>query len=64
MFNPSQEDVRWSFCSVYAKAQAGKALEAIRSIASQWINEHPEYHADLADVNNAVPHLWWCRASA
>jgi hypothetical protein len=54
MFNPSQEDVRRFFCSVYAKAQTGQALEAIETIASQWINEHPEYHADLADVNKAL----------
>ncbi len=54
MFNPSQEDVRRFFCSVYTKAQAGQALEAIETIASQWINEHPEYHADLADVNKAI----------
>ena len=54
MFNPSQEDVRRFFCSVYAKAQAAQPLEAIETIASQWINEHPEYHADLADVNKAL----------
>jgi Domain of unknown function (DUF1841) len=58
MFNPSQEDVRRFFCSVYAKAQEGKALEAIETIASQWINEHPEYHADLADVNKALTTMY------
>ncbi|MEO5795567.1 MAG: DUF1841 domain-containing protein, partial [Rhodoferax sp.] len=29
MFNPSQADVRRFFCSVYAKAKSGQALEAI-----------------------------------
>ena len=58
MFNPSQEDVRRFFCSVYAKANAGKALEAIETIANQWINEHPEYHADLADVNKALATMY------
>nr|WP_315426694.1 DUF1841 family protein [uncultured Albidiferax sp.] len=54
MFNPSQADVRRFFCSVYAKAQAGQALEAIETIASQWIDEHPEYHADFRDVDAAL----------
>ena len=54
MFSPSQADVRRYFCSVYAKTQAGQALEALETIASLWINEHPEYHADLADVDLAL----------
>ena len=58
MFSPSQADVRRFFCSVYAKAQAGQALEAIEIIASQWIDEHPEYHADLADADAAVARVY------
>jgi hypothetical protein len=58
MFNPSQADVRRFFCAVYAKAQAGSALEAIEVIASQWINEHPEYHADFADVDRALATMY------
>ncbi len=54
MFTPSQLDVRQFFCSVYAKAKAGQALEAIETIASLWLDEHPEYHADVADVAAAV----------
>ena len=54
MFSPSQADVRRFFCSIYAKAQAGHALQAIEKIANLWINEHPEYHADLADVDAAI----------
>ena len=54
MFSPSQADVRRFFCSVYAKARAGSALEAIETIASQWMDEHPEYHADFADVDTAL----------
>jgi hypothetical protein len=54
MFSPSQADVRRFFCSVYAKALAGSALEAIEIIASQWMNEHPEYAADFADVDAAL----------
>jgi hypothetical protein len=54
MFSPSQADVRRFFCAVYAKAQANQALEAIETIASLWINEHPEYHAALADEAAAL----------
>ena len=54
MFSPSQADVRQFFCSVYAKALAQQPLEAIETIASLWIEEHPEYRADLADVQSAL----------
>ncbi len=54
MFSPSQADVRRFFCSVYAKARAGAALEAIETIASQWMDEHPEYAQDFCDVDAAL----------
>jgi hypothetical protein len=54
MFSPSQADVRQFFCSVYAKAQAGQPMEAIETLASLWIDEHPEYHTELADVDAAL----------
>ena len=54
MFSPSQADVRRYFCEVYAKSQAGQPLEALETIAGLWIAEHPEYHADLADLDAAL----------
>jgi len=54
MFSPSQADVRRFFCSIYARARAGSALEAIETIASQWMDEHPEYAQDFADVDAAL----------
>ncbi len=54
MFQPSQADVRRFFCSVHGKARAGQPLEALEIIASQWIGEHPEYHAVLADLDQAL----------
>jgi len=54
MFSPSQADVRRFFCSTYAKARTGVALEAIETIASQWMDEHPEYAGDFADVDAAL----------
>jgi len=54
MFAPSQADVRRFFCSAHAKARAGEPLEALETLAGQWIAEHPEYHPDLADVDAAL----------
>jgi hypothetical protein len=54
MFNPSQADVRRFFCSVYAKARAGQALEALETIASHWMDEHPEYGLDFANLDAAL----------
>ncbi len=58
MFNPSQEDVRRFFCGVHAKSRAGQPLDALETLASQWIAEHPEYHADLADAQAAVSRVY------
>ncbi|MCF8207849.1 MAG: DUF1841 family protein, partial [Rhodoferax sp.] len=54
MFSPSQADVRRFFCTTYSKAKAGQGLEAIEIIASQWMDEHPEYAADFADLEAAL----------
>ena len=54
MFTPSQADVRRFFCSVHAKAHTPQPLEAIETIASQWIDEHPEYHPDFMNAEAAL----------
>ncbi|MHA7598736.1 DUF1841 family protein [Alicycliphilus sp. T452] len=54
MFHPTQADVRRFFCAAHAKQQAGQPMEAIETLAGLWIAEHPEYHADLADVDAAL----------
>ncbi len=54
MFTPSPSDVRRFFCTVYQKSRAGQALEAIEIIASGWMDEHPEFHAELADLDAAL----------
>ena len=54
MFEPSQVEVRQFFCSVYAKSKAQQPLEAIETIASLWLDEHPQYHADMADLQAAL----------
>lgn len=54
MFSPSQADVRRFFCGVYAKSRANQPMEAIETLASQWMDEHPEYAADFADLDAAL----------
>jgi len=54
MFEPSQADVRRFFCGVYAKLGQPAALEPIEVLAGQWIERHPEYHADLANLDAAL----------
>jgi hypothetical protein len=58
MFSPSQEDVRRFFCSVYEKALCNAPMEAIETLASQWIAEHPEYHADFSNVDAALRQVY------
>ena len=58
MFNPSQEDVRRFFCSVYAKSRDQQPMDAMETLAGQWIAEHPEYHADLADEAAAISRIY------
>ena len=58
MFNPSQDDVRRFFCSVQAKARALAPMDALETLAGQWLAEHPEYEADLADAEAAVAKVY------
>ena len=54
LIQPSQADVRRFFCGVYAKARTDAPLEPMEMLVSQWIDEHPEYHATLSDVDAAL----------
>lgn len=54
MFNPSQQDVRRFFCGVRAKIRAGQPMDALETLAGQWLDEHPEYEPELADVEAAL----------
>lgn len=57
MFNPSQADVRRFYCAVYDKSRTNEPMEAIETLAAQWIAEHPEHHAELSDVDAALARL-------
>ena len=54
MFDPSQADVRRFFCAVLAKHRDGQPMDALETLAGQWVQEHPEYHADFADTEAAL----------
>ena len=58
MFNPSQADVRRFLCAVHAKTLSGAPMEAIETLASLWIAEHPEYHADFSNVDAALERMY------
>lgn len=54
MFQPSQHDVRRFFCEVLRKQRAGEPMTPMQALAASWVAEHPEYHAELADVDAAL----------
>ena len=58
MFDPSQEDVRRFFCAVRAKSRAVQPMDALETLAGQWLDEHPEYEPDLADVEAALARVY------
>jgi len=58
MFQPSQTDVRRFFCGVYTRVRGGLPLEPMQAVAARWVDEHPEYHADLADEAAAVAAIY------
>lgn len=54
MFAPSQHDVRRFFCDTHRKQREGLPLTPMETIAGQWIDQHPEYHAELDDADAAL----------
>jgi len=54
MFAPSQNDVRRFFCDTHRKREQGLPLTPMETVAADWIGEHPEYHAELNDVDAAL----------
>ena len=54
MFAPSQHDVRRFFCETHRKEREALPLTPMETLAAAWITQHPEYHADLSDVDAAL----------
>jgi len=49
MFSPSQDDVRRFFCQVLQRSRLGEPMDALQTLAAQWVDEHPEFHDTLSD---------------
>ena len=54
LMQPSQADVRRYFCATYAKWRDSQPMDAMETLIAGWIDQHPEYHAALADVDAAL----------
>ena len=54
MFAPSQNDVRSFFCETHRKLTEAAPLTPMEAAAADWISEHPEHGADLADLPAAL----------
>ena len=54
LFNPSREEVRRFFCDTWQKKQANSILTPLETLAGQWMEQHPEYHALLGDSEAAL----------
>lgn len=54
MFAPSQNDVRRFFCEAHRKRCAGLPLTPMETTAADWTEQHPEYHAELDDLEAAL----------
>jgi hypothetical protein len=54
MFSPSQHDVRRFFCETLRKQREALPLTPLEALAADWIDAHPEYHTDLADLDAAL----------
>lgn len=53
MFNPSREQVRQFFTEAWSKRKAGGVLTPLETMATDLVELHPEYHADLGNPDIA-----------
>ena len=62
MFQPSQSDVRRFFCATYTQQRSAhlqqQPLEPMQVLAARWVDEHPEYHTELADEAAALAAIY------
>ena len=54
IFNPTREEVRRFFCDTWKKKTGDQILTPMETLASDWMVEHPEYHALLSDSEGAI----------
>ena len=58
MFNPSREQVRQFFCTVWRKHSERLPVAGAEIAAADIIARHPEYHALLAQPEAAIEQEW------
>ena len=54
IFNPTREEVRRFFCDTWKKRTEDHILAPMEMLAADWMEQHPEYHAQLADPEGAL----------
>jgi len=54
VFNPGRDEVRRFFCEAWALRASAVSPTPLQSIAIDWIQRHPEYHALLEHPDAAV----------
>ena len=58
MFQPSQHDVRRFFCETRRKQRDALPLIPMETLAADWIEQHPEYHAEFDDLESALERVY------
>ena len=54
IFNPTREEVRRFFCDTWKKKTGNHILDSMETLAGNWMEQHPEYHALLSDPEGAL----------
>ena len=54
IFNPTREEVRRFFCDTWKKKSDKHVLDSMETLAGDWMEQHPEYHALLLDPEGAL----------
>ena len=54
IFNPTREEVRRFFCDTWKKKTENHLLDPMETLAGDWMEQHPEYHSLLSDLENAL----------
>ncbi|MFM1881400.1 MAG: hypothetical protein RLZZ344_1634 [Pseudomonadota bacterium] len=58
LFQPTKEEVRDFFISVWEKTRRQSPLTPLEGMARDWIMVHPEYHELLSDREKALTQDW------
>jgi len=54
IFNPTREEVRRFFCDTWKRKIEKHILTPMETLAGDWMEQHPEYHSQLANPEGAL----------